>query len=442
MATVAESAVHERPAELLRALVRFDTTNPPGNERECISYIEGLLSSAGIATTIRARDPERPNLVARLPGRGAAPPLLLYGHVDVVTTANQQWEHPPFGAEVVDGYVWGRGTLDMKGGVAMMLSALLRARAEGLEPPGDVVFCALADEEAFGGYGARYLVEEHPELFRGVEYAIGEFGGFTLHVAGRRFYPIQVAEKQICTVRATFEGPGGHGALPVRGGAMAALGRALRELDRRRLPVHLTPVAREMCRSVARGTGFPTSAFMRLMLFPSLTDRLLKLMGERASFLDPLLHNTVSPTGLRASEKVNVIPSAVSLLFDGRLLPGFGPDDMLTELRGVIGDEAELEVLRYEPGPTEPNMALFDTLGAVLSELDPGSIPMPLLMAGVTDGRFFTRLGIQTYGFLPLKLPPDFNFWQTVHGANERVPGAAIEFGAEAIYRALERVAA
>jgi acetylornithine deacetylase/succinyl-diaminopimelate desuccinylase-like protein len=439
MALLAEEATrHERPVELLRELIRFDTTNPPGNERECISYIERLLSDAGLETVVRGREPDRPNLVARLRGRGNSPPLLLYGHVDVVTTANQQWQHPPFEAELLDGYVWGRGAIDMKGGIAMMLGALLRARARGLEPAGDVVFCALADEENFSGFGARYLVEEHKELFEGIRHAIGEFGGFALHMGGRRFYPIQVAEKQLSTVRATVRGPGGHGATPVRGGAVAALAAVLRRLDRRRLPVHVTPVVREMCDSVAAVSSIGTRALLRLLLRPPLTDRILDRMGQAATSIDPLLHNTASPTVLRASEKLNVIPSEASVLIDGRLLPGFGPDDMLAELRPIVGDEVELEVTRYEPGPSTPDMALFDTLGGVLRQLDAGAIPMPLLMAGVTDGRFFSQLGIQTYGFLPMNLPPEFDFWKTVHAANERVPAQAIEFGAEAIYRAIE----
>jgi acetylornithine deacetylase/succinyl-diaminopimelate desuccinylase-like protein len=436
----AEAAgIHRRPAELLQALIRFDTTNPPGNERACISYIEDLLSGAGLDTTIRARDPERPNLVARLAGRGDAPPLLLQGHVDVVTTANQGWQQPPFEARVVDGYVWGRGALDMKGGVAMMLSAVLRAKGEGMVPAGDVIFCALSDEEGFSRYGAKYLVESHPELFEGVRYAIGEFGGFTLHIGQRRFYPIQVAEKQICTLKATVKGAGGHGALPVRGGAMARLAKLLRALDRSTLPVHVTPAARDMCLSMSAALPFPTSAVLRRLLSPRLTDRILRLMGRRGHTLVPLFHNTVSPTILRASERVNVIPSEVSALLDGRLLPGYEPPDLIREVRGVVGSDVDLEVVRYDPGPAAPDMGLFDTLGRILRELDPEGVPTPLLMAGVTDGRFFSRLGIQTYGFLPMKLPRDFDFWQTIHAANERIPVEAIEFGARAVYTALER---
>ena len=437
--TAAASGIWARPAELLRDLIRFDTTNPPGNERACISYIEGLLSAEGIESTIHARDPERPNLIARLPGRGAAAPLMLYGHVDVVTTAGQQWSHPPFEAVQQDGFVWGRGAIDMKGGVAMMLSALLAAKAEGLEPAGDVIFCALADEENMSPYGAEWLVRERAELFAGVRYAIGEFGGFTMHAAGKRFYPIQVAEKQVCTVRMTLRGSPGHGSMPVRGGAMAKLARALRTLDRKRLPVHVTPVPRQMVDVMAAALPRPQGSLIRLLTNPRLTDLVLDRLGERTRLFDPILHHTVSPTVLETSKKFNVIPAEVDLVLDGRLLPGFAPDDLLAELRDLLGNDLELEVVKHDPGPPQSDLALYNMLADILERADPGSTAMPLLMPGVSDGRFFARLGIQTYGFLPMKLPPDFNFWSGVHGADERIPADAVEFGARAIGEALRR---
>lgn len=426
------------PVELLQRLIRFDTTNPPGNEADCIAYLATVLRDAGIEPAILARAPNRPNLVARLPGRGAAPPLLLYGHVDVVTTAQQRWTHPPFAGQIADGAVWGRGALDMKGGIAMMLAAVLRAAGESL--PGDVVLAFVSDEEAGGRVGARFLVEEHPDRFAGVRFAIGELGGFSFHFGGRRFYPIMVAEKQVCAVRATFRGPGGHGALSPRGGALAALGQALVRLDRRRLPFHLTPVARQMIEAIAAALPQPGRAIVRGLLHPLLADRLLDLLGERGAAFAPLLHNTATPTIVRGGEQRNVVPSEVVLELDGRVLPGFGPEHLLAELRGLLGDAVALEVLQYEPGPPEPDLTLFPTLAAVLRELDPAGVPVPLLLSGTTDARFFARLGIQTYGFLPLRLPPDLNFIQLFHGADERVPIAALDFGAEAIYRLLHRL--
>jgi acetylornithine deacetylase/succinyl-diaminopimelate desuccinylase-like protein len=440
--TPAEPAIHTRPAELLRDLIRFDTTNPPGNEGACIAYIEGLLTDAGIESTIKARDPQRPNLVARLPGRGAAPPLLLQGHVDVVTTAGQDWSRPPFAAELHDGYIWGRGAVDMKGGVAMMLAAMLRARAEGLEPAGDVILCALADEENMSPYGADWLVRDHPDLFAGVRYAIGEFGGFTMYAGGKRFYPVQVAEKQVCTVRLTVRGAPGHGSIPVRGGAMASLARVLGMLDRRRLPVHVTPVTRQMVSAMAATIGGVQGAVLRLLLNDRVTDRLLDRMGDQARVLDPILHNTVSATGLRGSDKFNVIPGQAEVILDGRLLPGFAPDDLVAELRGLLGAGVDLEVLKHDPGPPEPDLALFGMVGRILEEADPGAVAIPLLMPGVSDARFFARLGIQTYGFTPMKLPQGFNFWSGVHGADERIPVDAVEFGTAAIHEALRRYGA
>jgi acetylornithine deacetylase/succinyl-diaminopimelate desuccinylase-like protein len=425
--------------ELLRRLIQFDTTNPPGNEAECISFINGLLTEAGVETTILGKTPERSNLIARLPGQGSASPLLLYGHVDVVTTEDQQWQHPPFGGEVIDGFVWGRGALDMKGGVAMMLAAFLRAKGEDLKLPGDVTLAIVCDEEAGGDFGSRYLVENHADLFDGIRYAIGEFGGFAFYIGERRFYPIMIAEKQICWLKATVRGPGGHGALPVRGGAMAKLSQLLQRLDQRRFPVHVTPVARLMVTTMASAIGGLNGLILGQLTNPALTNRVLDILGERGRVFDSLLHNTVSPTILHGSTKVNVIPSEVSVELDGRLLPGFRPDDMIAELNRVVGDDIEIEVVRHDPGPAEPDMGLFDLLAGILSQADPDGIPVPLLLSGVTDARFFSRLGIQTYGFLPMTLPEDFNFTQTIHAADERIPVKAVEFGSDAIYELLQR---
>jgi acetylornithine deacetylase/succinyl-diaminopimelate desuccinylase-like protein len=435
----ASSNIHERPLELLQNLIRFDTTNPPGNEGPCIEYIAGLLKEAGIEFRLVARDPNRPNLIARLKGRGEAPPLLLYGHVDVVTTANQRWTYPPFEGRIADGYLWGRGALDMKGPLTVLLAAFLKAKAEGLVPPGDVLFAAVADEEAGDEYGVRYLVAEHSGLFEGVRYAFGEFGGFNMTMAGKRVYPIMVAEKQICWMKATFRGLGGHASMPVRGQAMARLGRALTILDRQPLPVHITPAVRLMFTALADVLGGMNGVVIRLLLAPPLTDAVLKLLASRGNLFANLFHNTVSPTMLQASDKVNVIPSEVTLGMDGRMLPGMTAENMLSEVRGRIGRFADVEVVRSDPGPAAPDMGLFDTLGGVLQELDPQGTAIPFVLGAVTDARFLSKLGIQTYGFTPLKLPEDFNFLSGVHGADERIPVDALDFGVEAVFRALQR---
>ena len=433
-----DQTIYERPAELLQNLIRFDTTNPPGNEAQCVRYINSLLTDAGYETSILAKDSNRPNLIARLKGQGTVPPLLLYGHVDVVSTANQKWTHSPFEGKVVDGYIWGRGALDMKGGIAMMLAAFLRAKAEGLTPAGDVVLAILSDEEAGSDYGAKYLVENHAEQFEGIHYAIGEFGGFLIYIGQQKFYVIQVAEKQFCWMKLILRGPGGHASNPVRGGIMAKLATLLQTLDQHRLPVHVTPVARQMLESIAAAVPSPLSSAFLQLLDPAQTDDVLNLFGPQGSIFDAMLHNTVNATIIQGGEKINVIPAEIVLKLDGRLLPGYTFDDMVAELGPIIGDDIEIELIRYDPGPPEPDMGLFDTLAGILRKADPDAIPLPLLMVASTDAHLFARLGIQTYGFIPMNLPEEFIFFNLIHAADERIPIAAVNFGADAIYRALQ----
>jgi acetylornithine deacetylase/succinyl-diaminopimelate desuccinylase-like protein len=428
--------------ELLRDLIRFDTTNPPGNEGDCVAYIGRLVEGAGAETRIVARDDARPNLLARVAGAGEAPPLLLYGHVDVVTTAGQAWTREPFGGELVDGVVWGRGALDMKGGVAMIVDAFARAARGELKPRGDLILCVLADEEDGGDFGARFLCEEQAGLFDGVRHALGEFGGFSQVVAGRRLYPIQVAEKQICWLRATLRGPGGHASMPQRGGTMGRLARFLRDLDGSRTPIHVTPVARAFVEGMADAMPRSQATMLRGLLVPRLADGLLRLLPlEQQRTFSPILRNTATATIVRGGAKINVVPSEIELELDGRLLPGFRPNDLIRELHALAGDDVELELVRHDPGPPEPDLSWLEGLGGILRELDPEAVPLPLLMPGVTGGRFFGRLGIQTYGFLPLRLPADFKLFSMIHAADERVPAEAIRFGAEAVGRAVERYA-
>ncbi len=426
--------------ELLRDLIRFDTTNPPGNEEACVAHIEALLRQHGIESERYEKAPGRPNLIARHAGANGGPPLVLQGHVDVVTTAGQQWSRPPFAAEVADGFVWGRGALDMKSGVAMMVSAFLAAHESGSPTP--LVLVILADEENGGDVGARFLAEEHPEAFGGARHALGEFGGATQWIAGRRFYPIQVAEKQMCWLRARVRGAGGHGALGVRGGAMRKLGDVLRTLDRKQPPVHVTPVVREWISQMAAAVPRPQALLLQRLLDPRTSDLAVRALGSRGRLLSRVLRNTVSPTIVHGGDKINVIPSEIELQLDGRLLPGFTPDDLLGELRQLVGDGVEFEVIRHDPGPPDADLSFYEPLAQILRELDPECVPVPMLQAGVTDARFLSRAGIQTYGYLPLSLPEDFEPFPLIHNADERVPVDALTFGVEAISRAITRYGA
>ncbi|HET9493987.1 MAG TPA: M20/M25/M40 family metallo-hydrolase [Chloroflexia bacterium] len=430
---------HERPAELLQHLIRYDTTNPPGNEAACVSFIQGLLENAGIETTIRALDPNRPSLIARLKGRGDAPPFLMQGHVDVVTTEKQDWTHPPFSGDLIDGYVWGRGALDMKGAVACMVAALLRAVDRGMTPAGDILLAVLPDEEAGGDYGARWLVKEHPELFEGVRYSIGEAGGETTYLEGRKLYPIQVSEKQRCEMRAVLRGPGGHGSLPTRGGAMGKLGKMLSAMDANRLPVRISEPSRAMVEGIAAGLDGQARDMVLALLDPEKTNSVLDRLGIIGRGLDAVLHNTANATIVSGGYKVNVIPSEITVGIDGRLVPGATPDDMIEDLRGVIGYDADLEVVTYDPYDVKPDMKLYGVMADILKEADPEGTPFPYVLSGVTDGRHFAKLGIQNYGFTPLLLPDDPSLVMTVHDADERVPAEALDFGVDCTYKLLER---
>lgn len=430
------------PVALTQRLVRFNTSNPPGNERQCIEHIRALLDRAGIQNRVLAKSPGRLNLIARLPGDGSALPLLLQGHVDVVPADPAHWQQPPFSGNVVDGYLWGRGSLDMKSGIAMMISALVRARADGMTPAGDIVLALVCDEEAGGDQGARYLVENHREQFDGVKYAIGEFGGFSFNLGRRRFYPIMVSEKQVCHLRATFRGVSGHASLSQQDNPMTGLSQFLQRVQSRELPIHVSPEARMMFQAIGKHLPLPARAGLAMLLNSHFTAPTLRLLGPRGRTFGPLFRNTVTPTLVRGGEQINVVPTEVSVDLDGRLLPGLSPELLiaeLTELAGAGATGAKIEVLRHDAGPERPDLGLFDTLNSVLKEADPAGIPVPMLMPAATDGRLFARLGIQTYGFLPMLLPDSLDFASTIHGPDERVPVNAIKFGANAVYRLLQR---
>jgi len=433
----ANSYLYRQPAGILQNLIRFDTTNPPGKEAECIDYINRLIQSAGIDTKILYQDPTRPNLICRIKGNGNAPPLLLYGHVDVVSTAGQVWRYPPFEGKIVNGFLWGRGALDMKGAVAMMLCAFLRAKHENIHLAGDVVLCIMSDEEAGGNLGTGFLVKRHADYFKGIRYAISEFGGFSFYLKGIKFFPIEVIQKQVCSIKATIRGRSGHGAFVMKDGAMAKLARMLNQLDKKYLPVHITPVVRTLVEQMASAIPFPGRMVMRQLVNPLFTDRVLKLLGEKGRNFIPMLRNTVNATIVRGGDTVNVLPSEIEVMLDGRLLPGFGPEDIIEEIKEVIHDDIELEVIRYDPGPFEPDMGLFDTLATVLRTLDPDGIPVPYLLSASSDARFFSKIGIQTYGFIPMQLPEGLDFARLIHAANERIPVEALTFGSEAIYQLL-----
>jgi acetylornithine deacetylase/succinyl-diaminopimelate desuccinylase-like protein len=317
----------------------------------------------------------------------------------------------------------------MKGGVAMLVSTLLRVASGDTPPPGDVVLALTVDEEAGSGPGMKFLVETEPQLFASIRHGLSEFGGYTQWHGDKRFVPIAVAEKQRCLIRATVRGPSGHAATVVRGSASAKLGPLLSRLASRRLPIHVTPVTRAMLGAMSEALPLHERVAMRGLLTPTISSRVLDVLGADGLLLAPLLHNTATPTVVRGGGALNVIPSVLSVDFDGRVLPGMTPAQLVVELEALSPGLAAFDILSEEPAVSaEPDFALVPLLSGVLGKHDPGCVPIPMLLPGYTDARYVSRLGIQTYGFLPMRLPRHITT-ALIHAPDERVPAESVEFG-------------
>ncbi|MFJ8586473.1 M20/M25/M40 family metallo-hydrolase [Streptomyces sp. NPDC093595] len=437
------TAQGQSPVWLAQRLIRFHTVNPPGDEAECVQWIRGVLDGAGIETRIVAADPRRPNLIARYPGRGLEPPLLLHAHVDVVPVEGQTWTRPPFAGEVADGELWGRGAVDMKGQLAMMLAALLRMRARGDVPAGDIILAVVPDEETGSDVGSRFLVERHPELFAGVRYAIGEDGGAELGLGRHaRLHPIVVAEKRTCWVRLTVRGPGGHASrVAPDTGTVHRLRRVLESISGGGLGIEQTPVVDRMLQELAAAlpaeVGARIEAFRRDPADPAVLDG---LDGTTVRYLRSLVQHTVSATVLHGGTGTNVHPTEIVLELDGRVLPGgYTTEEFLTLLRRQVGADLDLELfVEGEISPPPRLDAFYDRLAAVLRSRDPGGIPLPVVTTASTDARLFSsRLGIQCFGWMPLRHGPDVVYRDRLHCPDERIGTEALEFGAECFHALL-----
>ena len=426
--------------EITKQLITFRTVNPPGDELPAQEYLQGILEKRGFEVQRFEKTPNRPNLIVRLPGIGQRPPLLFYGHTDVVEATDQGWEAPPFAAIERDELLYGRGTLDMKAGLAMLVHALLRAKAQKLQPTGDIILAVVVDEESGGEVGMQYLLGEHPKIFENVRYSIGEFGGFPLYAFGHKFYRIGVSQKQYAHIRLRFQASSGHGSLPARDTVMAKLGAALVKLDQASMPHHKTTLAEHIIQLMCKVLPDEPSKTLNGLLDPEQFEAALGAIGPGGERFESLFRDTANPTIVRAGRKFNVIPGEANVEVDARILPGRTTEDMVAELQRLLGDETAIEVIASGP-KTKPTVdyALFDTLASILTELDPEGTPIPYLFNESPDGRLLEDFGIQNYGFLPMNLPPEIDLPSVIHGENERVPVEAITFGAEALYKLLER---
>lgn len=429
----------------LKALLRLDTTNPPGNESLAAEYLAGVLQAEGFEPLLLESAPRRGNLIVRLKGSGEAPPLLLYSHTDVVPAEQVHWTHPPFAAEEADGYVWGRGAADMKDTVAEQLMVMLLLKRCGVPLKRDVIFAATADEEIGGqnGYGVSWLAKHHLDLIR-AEFGLSEIGGYNLSYAGKPVYLIQVAEKGVCWLKVRATGKPGHGSLPHHDNAVLHLARALNRLAIDGLPYHLTNPAAGFLDAVARALGgSPMALLLRSLKNPVDAERAfrLELEGhELGPLLYAMLHNTATPTGLRAGVKTNVIPSQAEATLDGRTLPGFDPEQFLAELRPVLGEQFEYEFeLTSPPLETSHETPLYHLMAETLHRNDPSAAAVvPYMMSGATDAKYLAPLGIPTYGFAPLKLPPDMKLMEMFHAHDERVPIDGLAWGVRVLYEVVE----
>ncbi|MEM8953413.1 MAG: M20/M25/M40 family metallo-hydrolase [Verrucomicrobiota bacterium] len=430
--------------ETLRGLLRIDTTNPPGIERPAADFVASVLAEDGIESRIIESSPGRANLVARLSGNGEARPLMLTSHLDVVPARAEDWRCDPFSGDEADGCIWGRGAIDMKGMTAMGIAVIRRLKRSGLRLKRDVILAAVADEEAGCAAGSRYMVREHADLID-AEYVVNEVGGFTLTIAGKRFYPIQVAEKGVAWLRVRATGEAGHSSLPAPDSCLGRLGEAMHRLAKTRLPIHVTDAAAGFVQGVAAQMSMPTRMVMEGLLRPGKVGEMLDVFiqnPEQKAVFHALLSNTANPTMVRGGMKINVLPGEAEFEVDGRLLPGQTAADLVREVEEVIGRGFEIEVMREAPATVFSwRTPYFESIREVLAARDPEGIVVPYMAPGFTDSSEYGKTGAICYGFYPLRLPEGIVFSKLFHGVDERIPLSSFRFGIETLYDLAEIMA-
>ncbi|MEV0733517.1 M20/M25/M40 family metallo-hydrolase [Polymorphospora sp. NPDC050346] len=434
--TLRHPAPTDEVVELCRDLLRIDSTNTgdtrtSAGERVAAEYVAGKLAEVGVEPTILETEPGRTNVVARIPGTDPGrDALLVHGHLDVVPADPAEWSVHPFSGEVHDGYVWGRGAIDMKDFDAMTLAVVRDWQRTGVRPPRDIVLAFTADEEAGSDLGAHFLVERHPELFEGCTEAVGEVGGFSYTVNDNlRLYLVETAEKGIEWLRLHARGRPGHGSMIHDDNAVTALAEAVSRVGRHRFPLVVTPTVRAFLEEVSAALG--------VELDPDDPETAIAKLGPIANIIGATVRHTANPTRLEAGYKDNVIPGRATATIDCRTLPG-DADEFIAQLREVIGPDLEIEHIQRQPAvETTFDGALVDAMAAALRAEDPGARAVPYMLSGGTDAKAFNRLGIRCFGFAPLRLPADLNFSALFHGIDERVPVDGLQFGVRVLDRFL-----
>jgi len=405
-------------------LIRFDTTNWGGGraegEREAAEYVGAYLESLGLQPEYYEPIPRRTNVMARVRGRNPGKPaLVLHGHLDVVPAMAADWSVDPFAGEVRDGMLWGRGAVDMKDMDAMILTSVADILRAGDLPERDLILVFFADEENGGIEGSQLVVANRPEWFAGATEAISEVGGYSIAVGDRRAYLLQVGEKALIWIRLRARGRAGHGSRVHPDNAITRLAEAVVALGRTEWPVRLTATTETMLAGLADLVDTDDTD----------PDALAAATGPAEGFLRSTLRTTTNPTGLSAGYKHNVIPDAAEALIDVRALPGT-EDEALADIQRIVGEDIEIEIVVRDIGLEVPFEGdLVDAMVAALGRADPGVPVIPYLMGGGTDNKALEALGIEGYGFAPLRLPADLDFTGMFHGVDERVPLDALAFG-------------
>jgi acetylornithine deacetylase/succinyl-diaminopimelate desuccinylase-like protein len=418
---VATISLRDEVTELLQELIRVNTTNPPGNETAAAELLREYLEESGAQVDLYARVPERANLVARIPGRGDGPTLLFLSHTDVVLADAAEWSADPFGGELRDGAVWGRGALDMKGQVAASAVALASLAREGFEPAGDLIFAATADEEVGDGFGAQWLCETHPDAVR-CDFLINEGSGERLELGGKPFYTCAVAEKMSAPFRLRVRGRSGHASMPgIADNALVKAAPLITALGEYVPEQHLTPEVEALLEAVTgERPASPEEALERA-----------REIGEFfAEMVEPLLSLTLAPTMITASQKRNVIPAICDVIVDSRLLPEATPAEQHAVVRSVLGEgDYELESLEAHGGTRSPiQTPLWDAIAGWISEVEPEARPAPICVAGFTDSHWFREaFGTVAYGFFPLRVMDAELAARLIHSADERIPVEDLE---------------
>lgn len=435
MAPTSDSRAEAEVVDLASQLIRIDTTNTGDpvtvvGEQEAADWVVRQLEEVGYQTTqVESGAPGRANVFARLKGadssRGA---LLMHGHLDVVPAEPADWSVHPFSGAVKDGYLWGRGAVDMKDMVGMMIAVARQFKVENTVPPRDIVFAFLADEEAGGKYGSHWLVEHRPELFEGCTEAVGEVGGFSLTVARpdgseRRLYLLETAEKGIAWMRLRATANAGHGSFLHSDNAVTKVAEAVAKLGNHTFPLVMTDSVREFLDVVGNETGLDLDPDS-----PDLDGTLAKL-GPISRIVGATLRDTANPTMLQAGYKANVIPASAEAVVDCRVLPG-RLAAFEREVDELIGPDIQREwVANLEPYETTFDGELIDAMNDALMAQDPDARMVPYMLSGGTDAKAFAKLGMRCFGFAPLRLPPELDFAALFHGVDERVPVDALKFG-------------